>query len=223
MEQKNPNAARVLLNSVLLFFVLFPSNIYAKASCDVISKGIFKNSKLTPELSFLNEFVEKLQNDDTKNLKPYFHSKLYVKKSIGLRIKKILDGKLIAPLNYNIFRVWKIQGDDKTPINCNKLDDFNIIPRYGYQNQYASMVSVLAKNDLARMFISFAKSKGKYKITGLHIQQWTHEGEDYKYWVNKSFQDKNLINKWGRPSGKILKHYINHSLYARAQLAHSPP
>ena len=57
------------------------------------------------------------------------------------------------------------------------------------------MISVLAENDLARIYISYAKQDKKFHY-GLHIQQWTHEGKDYSFWVNKSFGDKYEINRW---------------------------
>ena len=140
--------------------------------------------------------MQKLQNKEFKSLAPYFHPKLRVKNSVGLRIKKVLNSKLIAPLNYSIYRVWEINDASKTPIKCEQNDEFNIIPRYGYKKQYASMISVLAENDLARIYISYAKQDKKFRITGLHIQQWTHEGKDYSFWVKKSFEDKYEINRW---------------------------
>ena len=59
------------------------------------------------------------------------------------------------------------------------------------------MISVLLKMILLEyMFLMQNKIKNEFKITGLHIQQWTHEGKDYSFWIEKSFEDKDEINKW---------------------------
>ena len=40
------------------------------------------------------------------------------------------------------------------------------------------------------------EKNNEFKITGLHIQQWTHSGHDYSYWIDKSFTENLNINKW---------------------------
>ena len=95
-----------------------------------------------------------------------------------------------------MYRVYELSGERKRPVVCENDESFKIIPRYGYKKQYFSIISVLAKNDLARIYVSYANNKDTFKITGLHIQQWTHEGKDYKAWIDKSFKEKDKLNKW---------------------------
>ena len=197
MEQKNLNAGHVSLNKVILILAIFlSSNAFAQNTCEVISRGIFKTSKLNAPSQFINSFKNKLQNEKFEELKEFFHPSLHVKKSIGLRIKKVLNGKLIKPYNFNIYRIYKLSGERKNPTICEKDASFKVIPRYGYKQQYFAIISVLSSNDLARIYVSYAEKEKGFNITGLHIQQWTHAGKDYEYWTQKSLTDKDPLNKW---------------------------
>ena len=197
MEQKNQSVAHVLQNKFVICIFLIISNIsFANGQCNILSRGVFKNSKISPEIEFINSFMTKLQNKEYRSLETFFHPKLRVKKSIGLRIKTVLNSKLISPLNFSIYRVWEFLNAEKQPLKCDQKDTFNVIPRYGYKKQYGAMISVLAENDLARIYMSYARKENEFKITGLHIQQWTHSGHDYSYWIDKSFTENLNINKW---------------------------
>ena len=121
MEQKNQSVAHVLQSKFVICIFLIISNIsFANGQCNILSRGVFKNSKISPEIEFINSFMTKLQNKEYRSLETFFHPKLRVKKSIGLRIKTVLNSKLISPLNFSIYRVWEFLNAEKQPLKCDQ-------------------------------------------------------------------------------------------------------
>jgi hypothetical protein len=88
---------------------------------------------------------------------------------------------------------------DKTPFDCKHTDGYLPVSRYGYDTQFFSILQILGEKELGRIIVTTADTNKGMVITGLHIQQWTHEGHDWIYWTekgNKHISQNSLLDAY---------------------------
>ncbi|MBC7658776.1 MAG: hypothetical protein H7249_03625 [Chitinophagaceae bacterium] len=158
--------------------------------CDLLSRGpgvALQDTEVTLH-GFLENFLGDLKKDKFENLNSYFHPRAKVKSDIGDKIKSIIDSRYNAPLQYSIFRVWRLRSAEASKDvleNCPESDGAKIISSYGYEKQYAVWIQIMGQNELGRLILSIAPDKGKDSIVGFRIQQWTQSGDDWRTWAGK--------------------------------------
>lgn len=169
----------------------------SKPTCKVVSKGPqVKLESVNKSLhETLSKFVTAVKENQADALKPLFHRKTKVKKDIGERLLAPLRGRYRRPWDLTVFRVYALASPkgEKATIPCEE-DDIALINIFGYELQFGAWVQLMGQNDLARLYVALAPTKGAYKIVGLHNQQWTFEAQDYQRWLQKGLEarSKNL-------------------------------
>lgn len=157
--------------------------------CTTISRGSGSElNNLSPKLQdILSTLIQKIERQDAKNFKQLFHPRARVKKDIGERIFSILSNRYGRKWDISIFRVWMLQSPqkDKAPFDCKYTDGYSPVSRYGYDTQFFSILQILGETELGRIIVTTADTSKGMVITGLHIQQWTHDGHDWVYWTEK--------------------------------------
>jgi hypothetical protein len=136
--------------------------------------------------SLLEKFIADLQQNKFEQLNEYFHPRAKVKSDIGDKIQSIISNRYNAPLQYSVFRVWRLTSPNasKTVLeNCPESDTAKIIGSFGYERQFAVWIQIMGQNELGRLILSIAPDKGKLSIVGFRIQQWTQSGEDWRAWA----------------------------------------
>lgn len=162
-----------------------------KDSCELLSRGpgvALQDSEVTLH-TFLENLIKDLQQDKFDKLSEYFHPRAKVKEDFGGKIRSIINNRYNAPLQYSVFRVWRISSPDSSKQildNCPESDGAKIISSYGYDKQYAVWIQIMGQNELGRLIFSIAPDKGKNSIVGFRIQQWTQSGDDWRTWAQKA-------------------------------------
>lgn len=160
-------------------------------SCELLSRGpgvALQDSEVTLH-TFLEKLIADLQQDKFEHLADYFHPRAKVKSDIGEKIRSIIINRYNAPLQYSVFRVWRIASPSASKQileNCPESDGAKIISSYGYEKQFAVWIQIMGQNELGRLIFSIAPDKGKVSIVGFRIQQWTQSGEDWRAWAGKA-------------------------------------
>ncbi|MBC7532138.1 MAG: hypothetical protein H7318_11200 [Oligoflexus sp.] len=160
-------------------------------NCELLSRGpgvALQDSEVTLH-SFLEKVIDDLQQDKFQHLSEYFHPRAKVKSDLGEKIRSIIMNRYNAPLQYSIFRVWRVTSPSASKQileNCPESDGAKIITSFGYSKQFAVWIQIMSQNELGRLILSVAPDKGKVSIVGFRIQQWTQSGEDWRTWAGKA-------------------------------------
>lgn len=178
------------VSSKLLAEEIKATSIHSNSNtCNTLSRGPSADlNTLAPELqTILSTLIQKIENKDPQGFKKLFHPRARVKRDIGDRIFSILSNRYGKKWDVSIFRVWLLHSalKDKTPFDCKYTDGFKPVSRYGYQNQFFSILQVLGESELGRIIVTTAETAKGMVITGFQIQQWTHQGRDWVYWTEK--------------------------------------
>lgn len=169
-------------------------------TCELLSRGPgvdLASTEVTLHTQ-LESILKDLKEDDLSGFAKYFHPRARVKRDIGEKFKSIVSSRYNSPLQYSIFRVWRIKtpGSGKAVLDdCPEADGARIIGAYGYDKQYAVWIQIMGQNELGRLFLSITPDKDKLLIAGFRIQQWTQNGDDWRVWVGRAEQaeaNKNL-------------------------------
>lgn len=138
----------------------------------------------------LHDVLKFLSGDSSVNIHKLFHKRTRVKKRIGKEIQSILKKTLIEPFNFSIYRIWTMYSEDLNKHIHQCEEGVSITSLYGYKVQFGVWIQVLARNELARIYVSIVPNKSSWKIAGFHIQQWTHLGKDFEAWTREALEDK---------------------------------
>ena len=164
-----------------------------KKSCLTVGQGPKALEKLkAPGLKFLlRSFIHALKENEPSSFKAFFHKKTKVKNSIGENILTPLNFRYKRPFDVSPFRIYALNTVDgnKDKLPC-KEDGIQVTPIYGYHLQFGAWLQVMGQNDLARIYLAIASSKGQWKVVGLHVQQWTFAGHDFEHWTQKGLLEK---------------------------------
>ncbi len=159
-------------------------------TCELISRGpgvALQDSEVRLH-TFLERLLFDLQKDKFEKFSDSFHPRAKVAADLGDKIRSIIISRYNAPLQYSVFRVWRIRSPSASKQildNCPESDGAKIITSYGYAEQFAVWVQIMGQNELGRLIFSIAPDKGRMSIVGFRIQQWTQSGADWRAWATK--------------------------------------
>lgn len=159
-----------------------------KDSCELLSRGPgvdLASSEITLHTK-LENILNDLKTEKFEKFSKHFHPKARVKSDIGEKLKAIIDNRYKGPLQYTIFRVWRIKSANsgKAVIDdCPEADGARIIGSYGYEKQFAVWIQIMGQNELGRLFLNISPDKDKLLISAFRIQQWTQSGDDWRAWA----------------------------------------
>lgn len=158
--------------------------------CELLSRGpgvALQDTEVTLH-TFLEKFIADLQQKKFAHLNQFFHPRAKVRSDIGEKIESIINSRYDAPLQYSIFRVWRIKSPSASKQildSCPESDGAKIITSFGYNEQFAVWIQIMGQNELGRLIVSIAPDKGWISIVGFRIQQWTQSGDDWRTWAMK--------------------------------------
>ncbi|RZA24472.1 MAG: hypothetical protein EOP10_09790 [Proteobacteria bacterium] len=154
----------------------------AQDSCEILSRGPgvdLAGTEVTLHTQ-LEGILKDLKDKNFEGFAKYFHPRAKVKRDIGEKLESIINNRYEAPLQFTVFRVWRL----KTPAagkaifnDCPEAEGARIVGSYGYEKQYAVWIQIMGQNELGRLIFSIAPDKGKDLIAGFRIQQWTQTGD----------------------------------------------
>lgn len=137
--------------------------------------------------NLFDELESAIEANEPKRLRNLFHQRITKAAEISDQMLLAFEAKYQRPWDVSNYRVIALHSsqEDKSPISC--YDNTIIItPLFGYKLQFGFWLQILAQNELSRAFIIAVPEKDKWVIGGLHIQQWTHQGHDFEYWIKQA-------------------------------------
>ena len=159
-------------------------------ACRIVSRGFGRQLKNTDArlYDFVNHFMTSLKEVDEKGLGRYLHPKLKKRTvPLGRQLLASLRHRYQTPWSWSVYRVRGLNtvNGDKITLECPGGDGVLLTAVYGYPIQAAIWIQLMAKNELARIYIAATPWKKGWVISGLHLQQWTHSGRDFEAWSRK--------------------------------------
>lgn len=168
-----------------------PSPTIKAQTCELLSRGpdvqLLQQEAMLD--SFLKDFLSALREKKLEALKNFFHPRAKVSSSIGEKIQAILDNRYDSPLQFSVYRVWRLRSTEASKAivrDCPESDGASVITQYGYEKQFAVWLQIMGQNELGRLILALAPDKGKISIVGFRIQQWTQQGSDWEAWAKQA-------------------------------------
>lgn len=178
---------------------LFKNEINTR-SCITIDAGpkggLLKDA---PDLDqFLKELILALQKGRHREVAAKFHPRLKVHESLIKEQFAAFERTYASPLDFSIYKLWAINTVDGTTTGFNCMEGLQVHPQYGYPLQFGLWLQLMGQKELARLYIPIVplRTKDRWALGGLHIQQWTHHGKDFSAWLEfaqSASQDKHPI------------------------------
>jgi len=150
----------------------------------------FKEEQMKTAMKFV---MQALKKHDAKTLIRFFHPETRLVLSDLEASLAQNNSRYGVPLEYSVLHAWKLTNPsgDVHPISCFN-QKLNIHPLAIYPEQYGVWVQVHGQRELARLYFSFVPIKDRWFIGTMQINQWTHQGQDYRYWLQ---QEQKYLNK----------------------------
>ncbi|SMF69583.1 hypothetical protein [Pseudobacteriovorax antillogorgiicola] len=166
--------------------------------CHLLSRGPGIEVPKNPGLKlFIGELFDALKNQKWRDFSRFFHPRARVEKDFGDRVKAILDHRYQEPWQFSVYGVWAfLDGERKKDLyECPRASHMKLVSHSGYQKQYMVIFQLMSQNELGRLVFSIAPKPNKVlTVVGFHIQQWSHNGQDWVKWTeagNRHLADKN--------------------------------
>jgi hypothetical protein len=173
------------------------------ATCFLLDRGPGVQLKeQNPGLhQLVNQLMTQLKNEEPKGFDKLFHPRAKVKPDTGERTFAILKHRYQQDWNFSIFRVWAFFHPEKQKDihHCEDDQSLSLVTDHGYQLQYGVWIQIMGQNELGRIYATIAPYKNRLWVTNFHIQQWTHNGQDWQSWVeagNKALADNKRIKAY---------------------------
>ena len=160
-------------------------------SCKIISRGPgVKLESIDASLQlFTSNLLDALKNTKEEQLETFFHPRLKGAGNIGRRLFATLRNRYATPWDFSVSRVFALYtvSGEKLVLPCPD-DNIAITALYGYPIQFGIVFSMMAQNELSRIFALVVPRQGVWYVGGFHIQQWTFMSKDFEAWANEGIE-----------------------------------
>lgn len=162
----------------------FPEVSLAQAECKRLTRSTNLDKPYEDLQQLIDSTIIHINDPSKKGISKLFHPRSKVNDSLSKSIDIVLSKKHSKPWKISLFRVFELYSPEKARelIKCDS-DEYLIRTRYGYEKQWAIWLQLMSRNEVSRIFFSVADLNGEKKITGFHIQQWTHQQKEWIDWA----------------------------------------
>ncbi len=180
-----------------------------ESSCLILKSPPKGPNNIEPEFNkFVTSIIQSLKNKADKDLHALFHPRLKIAQSFVDEIVAKVANNYGTPYDVSVYRILALNTVDGSPnaIKC-EGDAITVYPLYGYPLQFSLWLQVQGSKEIARIFVQIVPTEQRWNIGGFHVQQWTHEGQDFEAWTNRALESL----KFNAP----LAAYIDYDIAAK--------